>query len=54
MSESNKTYTMTNTSNLQNLRGDSTGSDWRLHVSDHAGMDQGKLNRWALQLTPAA
>ena len=49
-----KTYTMTNTSNLQNLRGDSTGGDWRLHVSDHAGLDQGKLNRWALQLTLAA
>lgn len=49
-----KTYTMTNASNLQNLRGESTGGDWRLHVSDHAGLDQGKLNRWALQLTPAA
>ena len=49
-----KTYTMMNTSSLQNLRGDSIAGDWRLHVSDHAGLDQGKLNRWALQLTLAA
>lgn len=49
-----KTYTLMNTSNLQNLRGDSIAGDWRLHVSDHAGLDQGKLNRWALQLTVAA
>ena len=48
-----KTYTLMNTSNLQNLRGDSIAGDWRLHVSDHAGLDQGKLNRWALQLTLA-
>ena len=45
-----KTYSMTNTSHLQNLRGDSIAGDWRLHVSDHAGADQGKINRWALQL----
>lgn len=48
-----KTYTMMNTTNLQNLRGDSITGDWRLHVSDHAGLDQGKLSRWALQLTLA-
>lgn len=49
-----KTYTMTNTSSLQNLRGDSISGDWKLHVSDHEGADQGKLNRWALKLTIAA
>ncbi len=49
-----KTYSMANTSNLQNLRGDSIAGDWRLHVSDHAGADQGKLNYWSLKLTPVA
>ncbi len=24
--------------------------DWRLRVSDHAGADRGKLNRWALKM----
>ena len=52
MSESNKTYTMMNTGSLQNIRGDSIGGDWKLHVSDHEGADQGKLNRWALKLSP--
>ncbi len=47
-----KVYSMTNTSGLQNLRGDSIAGDWRLHVSDHAGADQGKLNYWSLKLTP--
>jgi subtilisin-like proprotein convertase family protein/subtilisin family serine protease len=47
-----KTYTMMNTSGLQNLRGDSIGGDWKLHVSDHEGADQGKLNHWALKLVP--
>ena len=45
-----KTYTMMNTSNLQNFRGDSVNGRWRLKVSDHAGRDQGKLNRWALAI----
>jgi len=48
-----KTYTVTNTSNLQSLRGDSIGGEWTLRVSDHAGWDQGKLNRWALILMPS-
>ena len=33
-------------------RGVSINGDWKLKVSDHAGADQGKLNRWALQLRP--
>lgn len=45
-----KTYNMTNTSSLQILRGVGVSGDWRLKVSDHAGLDQGKLNRWALTL----
>ena len=49
-----KTYTMINTSSLQNLRGDAINGGWKLKVSDHAGADQGKLNRWALKLTLAA
>jgi subtilisin-like proprotein convertase family protein/subtilisin family serine protease len=47
-----KTYTMMNTSGMQNLRGDSIGGDWKLQVSDHEGADQGKLNHWALKLAP--
>jgi subtilisin-like proprotein convertase family protein len=47
-----KTYNMTNTSGLQGLRGVAVSGDWRLKVADHAGMDQGKLNRWALTLQP--
>jgi subtilisin-like proprotein convertase family protein len=47
-----KSYTMMNTSSLQNLRSDSISGDWKLHVSDHESADQGKLNRWALKLFP--
>lgn len=45
-----KTYTITNTSRLQDFHGDSVSGNWRLKVSDHAGLDQGKLNRWALKI----
>ncbi len=45
-----KTYGMTNTSTLQNFRGNPVNGNWRLKVSDHAGLDQGKLNRWALKI----
>jgi subtilisin-like proprotein convertase family protein len=48
-----KTYTMTNTGSLQGLRGGAVAGTWRLKVSDHAGLDQGKLNRWALTIKPA-
>ena len=47
-----KKFTLTNTSGFQVLRGESITGDWRLQVSDHAGADQGKLNRWALKLSP--
>jgi len=46
-----KTYTMMNMSSLHNLRGGSIGGDWKLKVSDHASIDKGKLNRWALRIT---
>lgn len=45
-----KTYSLLNTSGLDVLRGESINGDWRLRVADHANLDQGKLNRWALQL----
>ena len=43
-------YSLVNTPVLQSLIGAAIGGDWKLHVSDHAGADQGKLNRWALSL----
>ncbi|SFE85863.1 proprotein convertase P-domain-containing protein [Nitrosomonas sp. Nm166] len=47
-----KTYTLQNTAGLQALRGHGIQGNWKLKVSDRAGADQGKLNRWALKLTP--
>ena len=49
-----KTYTGENTPHLQVLRGETINGLWRLNVSDRAGADQGKLNRWALKLMPSA
>lgn len=49
-----KTFTLPNTSILQGLRGETISGDWKLRVSDHARIDQGKLDRWALHLTPVA
>lgn len=46
-----KTYTLSNTASLQTLRGHAIQGNWKLKVSDRASKDQGKLNRWALQLT---
>jgi len=45
-----KEFNLLNTSALQRLRGIEINGDWRLKVSDHAGVDQGKLNRWALKI----
>ena len=45
-----RAYGVTNTSALQVLRGESISGNWRLNVSDHANVDQGKLNRWAIKL----
>ncbi len=47
-----KSYDLINTSSLQNLRGIEMNGNWTLTVSDHAGQDQGKLNRWSIQLLP--
>lgn len=48
------TYTANNTPGLNVFRGESIEGPWRLNVSDRASADQGKLNRWALKLVPAA
>lgn len=47
-----RTYSSINSSVLQALRGASIHGDWTLKVADRAGLDQGKLNYWALKLTP--
>jgi subtilisin-like proprotein convertase family protein len=49
-----RTYSSSDTTSLQPLRGEAIAGDWRLRVSDHAGADQGKLNRWALKFYPPA
>ncbi len=45
-----KTYSLINTSALQVFVGETIKGAWKLKVSDHAGVDQGKLNRWALKI----
>lgn len=45
-----RAYDLTNTSGLQQVRGESISGNWRLNVSDRANADQGKLNRWAIKL----
>lgn len=47
-----KTFSLLNTASFQDLQGVPMNGDWTLKVSDHAGVDQGKLNRWGLVLTP--
>ncbi len=49
-----KTYTPDTTSDLGNLAGDAIGGDWKLHVSDRAGQDFGKLNSWRIVIHPAS
>lgn len=44
------TYTPATTPGLQTLRGETIEGEWRLKVADLAGMDVGKLNRWALRI----
>lgn len=45
-----KSYSLLNTGALQALRNIPVEGDWVLKVSDQAGADQGKLNRWALKI----
>ena len=48
-----KTYDVHTTPDLAQLSGKSASGNWKLMVSDHAGIDVGKLRRWdlAIQLT---
>lgn len=32
------------------LLGDDGAGDWKLHVADNAGMDEGKLNKWEIEI----
>jgi M6 family metalloprotease-like protein len=48
-----KTYTNATTPALGNLAGQWISGDWQLTVSDRAGLDIGKLNRWQVVIHPA-
>jgi subtilisin-like proprotein convertase family protein/subtilisin family serine protease len=48
-----RTYNATNTPALAGLAGEPVAGRWTLRVSDHAGRDVGKFNRWELRITPA-
>ncbi len=45
-----KTFNSINTPGLAVFVGEPGSGDWQLKVSDHANVDEGKLNRWALKL----
>jgi subtilisin-like proprotein convertase family protein len=49
-----KTYAAANTPGLQTLRGQQIQGTWKLKVADLDAIDVGKLNRWALKITPAS
>jgi len=49
-----KTYAAANTPGLQTLRGQQFQGTWKLKVADLEAIDVGKLNRWALKITPAS
>lgn len=46
-----KTYTVETTANLTTMINQAIQGDWKLNVSDHAGEDIGKLNRWQVKIT---
>ena len=45
-----KTYNFTNNLNLKTLKGQKVQGTWKLKISDVAGQDIGKLNKWSLKL----
>jgi len=49
-----KTYDVHTTPDLTQLNGKSVSGDWKLMVSDHAGIDVGKLRRWDLAIQLAS
>jgi subtilisin-like proprotein convertase family protein len=46
-----KTYSQENLAAMKTLLGQSAQGTWTLGVTDLAGRDIGKLNRWGLKLT---
>jgi len=47
-----KAYTISNTPELERVKGQSISGNWQLHISDRAGLDLGKLNQWRLVIHP--
>lgn len=47
-----KTYTSSNAPVLNELSSEPISGNWQLKVSDHAGQDVGKLNRWKVVIHP--
>lgn len=45
-----KTFTFSNTVNLRPLQGEQIQGNWKLRISDVAGQDIGKLNKWSLKI----
>jgi subtilisin-like proprotein convertase family protein len=45
-----KIYSLSNASALHVFQGETVKGVWKLKVSDHAGVDQGKLNHWSLRI----
>jgi subtilisin-like proprotein convertase family protein len=46
-----RTYNFTNHVPLQGLQGQGIQGNWKLKISDVAGQDVGKLNKWSLNIT---
>jgi len=44
-----KTYDFNDNTNLKSLKGEKVQGVWKLKVSDIAGQDIGKLNKWSLK-----
>ena len=45
-----KVYDFNNNTNLKSLKGEQIQGNWKLKVSDVAGQDVGKLNKWSVKL----
>lgn len=45
-----KSYNFNNNLNLKSLKGEQMQGNWKLKVSDVAGQDIGKLNKWSVKL----
>jgi subtilisin-like proprotein convertase family protein len=45
-----KTFTAATTPDLSKFNGESVQGIWKLKVSDHAGQDIGKLNKWSVKI----